>query len=134
MSKNTMTHHNKLRTTDNYTRLKAQRGNYNANAKKCITVYMDTEHEMSNILISDNRTTTEMQVVWLRLQQHRRHWLRHCAAMVYWQELMTTRLNEHEAHLDDRETTIAILNSQNAVAYEEITGLLQKFPLAESNS
>ena len=23
------------------------------------------------------------------------HWLRHCPAMVYWQELMTTRLNEH---------------------------------------
>ena len=23
-------------------------------------------------------------------------WLRHCPAMVYWQELMTTRLNEHE--------------------------------------
>ena len=44
--------------------------------------------------------------------------------MMYWQELMTARLNEHEGYLDDRETMIAILNSQNAVAYEEITGLL----------
>ena len=61
------------------------------------------------------------------------HWLRHCPAMVYWQELMTTRLNEYEAHLD-RETTIAILNSQNTVAYEEITGLLRNFPLPEPNS
>ena len=42
-------------------------------------------------------------------------------AMVYWQELMTARLTEHEAFLGDRETTIVILNSQNAVAYEEIT-------------
>ena len=39
----------------------------------------------------------------------------------------------NEAHLD-RETTIVILNSQNAVAYEEITGLLQNFPLPEPNS
>ena len=31
---------------------------------------------------------------------------------------MTARLNEHEAHLDDRETTIAILNLQNALVYE----------------
>ena len=52
-------------------------------------------------------------------------WLRHCPAMVYWQELMTARLTEHEAFLDDRETTIAILNSQNAEAYEEITGLVR---------
>ena len=29
---------------------------------------MDTKHEMSNILTSDNRTTTEMQVVWQRLK------------------------------------------------------------------
>ena len=62
------------------------------------------------------------------------HWLRHCPAMVYWQELMTTRLTEHEAFLDDRKTTIAILNSQNAVAYEEITVLLRNFPLPEPNS
>ena len=61
------------------------------------------------------------------------HWLRHCPAMVYWQELMTTKLNEHEPHFD-RETTIAILNSQNAVAYEEITGLLRNFPLPAPNS
>ena len=57
------------------------------------------------------------------------YWLRHCPAMVYWQELMTTRLNEHEAHIDKR-TTIAILNLQN----EEITGLLRNFPLPEPNS
>ena len=44
------------------------------------------------------------------------HWLRHCPAMVYWQELMTDRLTKHEDFLDDRETTIVILNSQNAVA------------------
>ena len=62
------------------------------------------------------------------------HWLRHCMATVYRQELMTARLTEHEAFLDDRETTIAILNSQNAVAYEEITGLLRNFPVPEPNS
>ena len=62
------------------------------------------------------------------------HWLRHCPAMMYWQELMMDRLNEHEVYLDDRETVTAILNSQNAVAYEEITGLLRQFPLPEPNS
>ena len=62
------------------------------------------------------------------------HWLRHCSAMIYWQELMTARLTEHEAFLDDRETTIAILNSQNAVAYEEITVLLRNFLLPGPNS
>ena len=61
------------------------------------------------------------------------HCLRHCPAIVYWQELMTARLNEHEAHLD-RETTSAILNSQSAVAYEEITGLSQNVPLPGPNS
>ena len=40
---------------------------------------------------------------------------------------MTARLTEHEAYLDDRETTKAILNSQNAVVYEEITGLINSF-------
>ena len=55
-------------------------------------------------------------------------------AIVYWQELMTTRLTEHEAFLDDRKTTIAILNSQNTVAYEETTVLLRNFPLPEQNS
>ena len=48
----------------------------------------------------------------------REHWLRHCPAMGYWQELMTVSLNEHETYLDDRDTKIAILNSQNAVAYK----------------
>ena len=59
----------------------------------------------------------------------REHWLRHCPAMVYWQKLMTARLTEHEDFLDDRETTIAIFNSQNAAAYEEITVLLRNFRL-----
>ena len=36
--------------------------------------------------------------------------------------------------VDDRETTIAILNSQNAVVYEEITGIVRKFPLPAPNS
>ena len=62
------------------------------------------------------------------------HWLRHCPAMVYWQELMTARLTGHETFMDDRETTIAILNSQNTVAYEEITVLIRNFPLPEPNS
>ena len=63
------------------------------------------------------------------------HWLHYCSAMaVYWQELMTARFTEHEAFLDDRETTIAILNSQDAVAYEEITVLLRNFPPPEPNS
>ena len=62
------------------------------------------------------------------------HWLRHCQAMEYWQELMTSRLNKHEGHLDDTEKTIAIPNSQDAVVYEEITGLLRNFPLPGPNS
>ena len=33
------------------------------NAKKSTSIYMETEHEMPNILTSDNKTTTEMQVV-----------------------------------------------------------------------
>ena len=49
------------------------------------------------------------------------HWLRHCPAMGYWQEPMTARLTEHEAYLDDREITLAIFDSHNAVVYEEIT-------------
>ena len=40
------------------------------NVNESTTFYMETEHEMSNILTSDNRTTTEMQVVSGRLQQH----------------------------------------------------------------
>ena len=63
-----------------------------------------------------------------------KHWLRHCPAMMYWQELMTARLIKHEAYLDNRETIIAILNSHNAVAHEEISGILQNFPLPEPNS
>ena len=62
------------------------------------------------------------------------HLLRHYPAMGCLQELMTARLTEHEAYLDDKETTIAILNSQNAVAYYEIRGLLQNFTLPEPNS
>ena len=96
---------------------------------------METEHKMSNILTSDNRTTTEMQVVWPRLQQYHGTLAPHYPAMVYWQELMTARLTEHEAFLDDRETTIiALLNLQNAVADEEITVLLRNFTLPEPNS
>ena len=62
------------------------------------------------------------------------HWLRHCPAMMHWQERMAGRLNEHGGYLDDRETITAILNTQNAVAYEEIIGLLRNFPLPEPNS
>ena len=35
----------------------------NVNAKKITTINMETEHEMSNILTSDKKKTTEMQVV-----------------------------------------------------------------------
>ena len=62
------------------------------------------------------------------------HWIRHNPAMAYWQELMMARLAEHEAYLDDREAIIAILNSENAVVHEEITGLLRNVPLHEPNS
>ena len=61
------------------------------------------------------------------------HWLCHFSAMGYWQELMTDKLTEHEDYLDDRETTIVILNSQNAGTYEEIKGLLRNCPLPEPN-
>ena len=33
------------------------------NAKKGATIYLEVENEMPNILTSDNRTTTEMQMV-----------------------------------------------------------------------
>ena len=56
-----------------------------------------------------------------------KHWHRHCSAMMYWQELMTARLKEHEAYLDDRETLIAILNSQNAVVYERFLDFYKIF-------
>ena len=62
------------------------------------------------------------------------HWLRHCPAMMYWQDRMEARLKEHECDLCDREAITAILNSQNAVDYEEINGLLRNFPLPEPNS
>ena len=62
------------------------------------------------------------------------HWLRHCPAMMYWQDRMAARLKEHECDLCDREAITAILNSQNAVDYEEINGLLLNFPLPEPNS
>ena len=62
------------------------------------------------------------------------HWLRHCPAMMYWQDRMSARLKEHECDLCDREAITAILNSHNAVDYEEINGLLRNFPLPESNS
>ena len=47
---------------------------------------------------------------------------------------MAARLKEHECDLDDRETITAIVNSQNAADYEEMTGLLRNFPLPEPNS
>ena len=43
-----------------------------------------------------------------------KHWLHHCPAMMYWQELITARLGEHEGYLDDRETITAIVNSQSS--------------------
>ena len=46
------------------------------------------------------------------------HWLRHCPAMMYWQDRMEARLKEHECDLCDREAITTILNSQNAVDYE----------------
>ena len=33
--------------------------------------------------------------------------------------------------LDDRETTIAVLNSQSKVSYKETTGLFRNIPLPE---
>ena len=43
-----------------------------------------------------------------------------------WSDLMIARLTEHEDYLDDRETPTAILNSQIAVAYDEIRHILRK--------
>ena len=40
----------------------------------------------------------------------------------------------NEGHQNDSEATIAILNSQNAIAYEEITVRLRNFPLHVPNS
>ena len=77
--------------------------------------------KMSNIPINENRTTNEIQVVYEDYNSIMEHWLRYCPTMGYWPKVMTARLTEPKAHLDDKETTIAILNSQNAVAYKEIT-------------
>ena len=55
------------------------------------------------------------------------HCLRQCPAMMYWQDRMAAILNEHEGYLDDRETITAILNSQNAVAYEELPDFYKIF-------
>ena len=46
MRKHTMTHHNKIRTTYNYTRLIAPYEEDHVNAKESTTFYMETEHEM----------------------------------------------------------------------------------------
>ena len=40
-----------------------QLGRQHVNAKENTMLYMETEHDMSNILTSENRTTTEMKVV-----------------------------------------------------------------------
>ena len=63
----TMTHHYFYQTMDQIRRLystdRKLKKDTNDDAKKNTTIYMETEHEMSNILTSDNKTTTEMQVV-----------------------------------------------------------------------
>ena len=89
------------------------------------SIIMEDEHEMSKILTGDNMPTLRCRWCDEDYNSIAEHWLRHCPAMVYWQELMTARLTEHEAFLDDRETTIAIFNSQNAVAKKENTVLLR---------
>ena len=48
--------------------------------------------------------------------------------------ILTRTRMQREAFLDDRETIIPILNSHNAVAYEEIILLLRNFPLPGPNS
>ena len=45
--------------------------------------------------------------------------------MGYLQDLMKIRQSQQEANLDDMETVLAILNSQNAVDHEEIKELLR---------
>ena len=75
---------------------------------------MEPKHELSNILTSINRPTTDMHVVRRR----------------FWEKLMTDILSEREVYLDDRETTIAILNSHNA----EIKGFVRNFPILVPNS
>ena len=65
------------------------------------------------MLTSDNRPTTEIQVVRRRPQHHHGP-----LAIGYWQELMTVRLRQQKAYLDDIETTNPILNSLNTVCYE----------------
>ena len=77
---------------------------------------MHTEHEMPTY--SQVTTGQPLRCRWCNEDYTiiTDHWHRHCTAMGYWQELMTVMFKDHEAHLDDRETTIAIPNSQNAVA------------------
>ena len=41
------------------------------------------------------------------------HWLRHCPAMMYWQDRMEARLKEHECDLCDREVITAILTERS---------------------
>ena len=58
-NKHTVTHHNKLRTTPD----RKLQEEIDVNTKKGATIYMEVENEMPNILTSDNKTTTEMQMV-----------------------------------------------------------------------
>ena len=82
------------------------------------TFYMETEHEMSNILTSDSRPTTMMQEVWIRLQQHHGTLVpslpsNGILARTYDDQTRWTR-----GLLGDREATVAILNSHDSVPYE----------------
>ena len=81
---------------------------------------METEHEMSNI--SQVTTGQVLRCRWCdeNYNSITKYWIRYCAAMVYWQELLTTRLNEHEAHLD-RGTTIAILTERSSLRRDHRT-------------
>ena len=125
-NKHTVTHHSKLRTTDDYTRLsmprRVQRSIWRLKMRCPTYSQVTTRQPLRCRWCDEDYDSITM------------HWLRHCPAMMYWQERMAARLKEHGCDLDDREAITAILNSQNAVDYEEINGLLQNFPLPEPNS
>ena len=97
----------------------SSRKEIDVNAKKGATIYMEVENEMPNILTSDNKTTTEMLVVWRGLQQH------HDAlapSLSGYDVLAGTDGGQDSTNTSatwmTEKTITAILNSQNAVDYE----------------
>ena len=85
MSKHTITHHNKLRNTDNYTRLTNSR-------RKLIPIPRKGQPSIWRL---NMRCPTYTQVTTGQPPRYIWYQLHHCPAMVYWRKLMTATLTDH---------------------------------------